>query len=63
MIYPSQIDKIIDDFISGRNKYSFTEMEAQTKENSLENHNMLILKGLVEINGEKSLSFFVNAVQ
>jgi len=58
MIYPSQIDKIIDDFISGSNKYSFSEMEAQIKEHSSENHNMLILKGLLEIDGEKSLSFF-----
>ena len=52
------ITKSFDDLISGKNKYSFDEIREKIKDIPEENDEKLILKGLLEIEGKKSFTFF-----
>ena len=62
IVFPDKIHKMIDDLVSGENRYSFNEMQLSIKENSSEYDKELILKGLLEINGEKSFTLFKNYI-
>ena len=63
VLYPDQTDKMINDLISGENRYSFNQMEAQAKAGPLESSKTIILKGLLEIDGKKSFSFFKEYIE
>ena len=56
--FSDQLDKIINDLISGKTNDSFTDLRFQIENISFENDKQLILKGLLEIEGEKSCIFF-----
>ncbi len=56
--FSNQVDKMINDLISGKTNNSFTDMRSQINDISFENDKELILRGLLEIEGEKSFNFF-----
>jgi len=58
LVFSNQINRMIDDLISGKNKYSFDEIRQKIKDIPEENDEKLILKGLLEIEGKKSFTFF-----
>ena len=58
-MYPSDVDIIIKNILNGKNKYSNKEILTMIDNDDFVNDkNILILKGLIELNGEKSFSFF-----
>lgn len=63
VIISDDLDKMINDLISGENRYSFNELRLHTEQTSKGNDKALILKGLLEIDGEKSFTFFKNYIE
>ncbi len=55
-LFNNEIDKIIDEVLKGENKYSIVEIEKEFDKPKSEN--TLILKGLIENNGNKSFQYF-----
>ena len=58
VVFSEQIDKMINNLLTGKNRYSFSEIRTQIQDIPSDGDKDLILKGLLEIDGEKSFNFF-----
>ena len=54
---------MIDSLVNGKGTYSFSQMQSYVDNKSLKNDNKLILQGLLEVQGEKSISFFQDYIE
>ena len=57
LLMANDIDIIINDILNNKKEYSEEELTSYIRNNQ-QNDNILILNGLIEINGEKSSGFF-----
>ena len=63
LLFSNEIDQIIDEILEGKNKYSFVEIEHKLVSLDSKDDNKLILKGLIENNGNKSFDYFNDYVK
>ena len=61
LLFNNEIDKIITEVINGNNDYSQLEILKELKKYS--DPNNLILKGLIEVDGDKSFNFFNDYIE
>ncbi|MBI45252.1 MAG: hypothetical protein CMG66_03700 [Candidatus Marinimicrobia bacterium] len=63
LLLSDQTDKMINSLIKGKGIYSFDQMKSYAENKSLKKDNKFILQGLLEIKGEKSVSYFETYIE
>ena len=59
LLYSSKVNVMIDEILSGKSQYSNDELFLKINDmNAKNSQNILILKGLIESDGEKSFNYF-----